>query len=76
MTLSNSTQLQQSYGYVRKTSCILFITGLCNSETAQKYLESVSRSVRMIVITNLGMSIVEREPSGFRITVIQPITTV
>ena len=28
----------------------------------------------MIVISNLVMSIVEREPSGFRITVKQPIT--
>ena len=43
---------------------------------AQKYLEPVSWSVIMIVISNLVMSIVEREPSGFRITVKQPITTV
>jgi len=30
----------------------------------------------MIVISNLVMGIVEREPSGFRITVKQPITAV
>jgi len=39
---------------------------------AQKYLKSVSWSV--IVISNLVMSIVEKEPSGFRITVKQPVT--
>jgi len=47
---------------------------------AQKYFESVSESVIIIVISNLLMNIVEREPSGFRITVTlslsQPITTV
>jgi len=43
---------------------------------AQNYLESVSWSVIMIVISNLVMSIVKREPSGFRITVKQPIATV
>ena len=32
--------------------------------------------VIMIMISNLVMSIVEREPNGFRITVKQPITTV
>ena len=42
---------------------------------AQKYLESVSWSVIMIVISNLVMSIAEREPRGFRITVKQRITT-
>jgi len=31
--------------------------------------------MRMIETGNLVMSIVEREPSGFRITVKQPITT-
>jgi len=36
---------------------------------AQNYLESVSWAVIMIVISNLAMSIVEREPGGFRITV-------
>jgi len=41
---------------------------------AQKYLESVSWSVIMIVKCNLVMSIVEREPNSFRITVKQPIT--
>jgi len=39
-------------------------------------LESVSWSARMIEIGNLGMSIVEREPSGFRIAVKRPTTTV
>jgi len=32
-------------------------------------------AVIMIVISNLVMSIAEREPRGFRITVKQPITT-
>ena len=41
-----------------------------------KYLESLSWSMIMIVITNLFMSIVKRAPSGFRITVKQPIATV
>jgi len=43
---------------------------------AQKYLESVSRAVIMIVISDLVMRVVEREPSGFRSTVKQPITMV
>ena len=30
----------------------------------------------MIVISNLAMNIVEREPSGFRTPVKQPVTTV
>jgi len=41
---------------------------------AQNYLESVSWSVIMIVMSNLVMGIVEREPSGS--TVKQSITTV
>jgi len=42
-------------------------TPIDKSVASTKYLESVSWSVIMIVISNLVMSVVEREPGGFRI---------
>ena len=51
---------------------ILLENGQISNQTGGEHrnncLESVSRSVVMIVISNLAMSIAKRKASGFRIT--------